>query len=52
MVTEEIFDGSFQYRQEALQNAYADIDCLVETGDHAELHPEYWSRYQTDSVYV
>jgi hypothetical protein len=34
-VTQEIYDGYWAYHQEALQNAYADIDSLVETGRHA-----------------
>ena len=34
-VTQEIFDGYWQYHQEAIQNAYADIDSLVATGKHA-----------------
>lgn len=34
-VTDEIFDGFFQYHQEALEHAYADIDSLLETGEHA-----------------
>ena len=33
-VTQEIFDGYFQYHQEAIQNAYRDIDSLVATGAH------------------
>lgn len=33
-VTDEIFDGYFQYHQESLQNAYRDIDSLVATGRH------------------
>lgn len=34
-VTQEIYDGYWQYHQEAIQNAYADIDSLVATGQHA-----------------
>ena len=34
-VTQEIYDGYWQYHQEALENAYADIDSLVATGRHA-----------------
>lgn len=34
-VTQEIYDGYWQYHQEAIQNAYADIDSLVSTGKHA-----------------
>lgn len=43
-VTQEIYDGYFQYHQERIENAYDDIDCLVETGKHAALHPEFWGR--------
>ena len=34
-VTQEIYDGYWAYHQEALQNAYADIESLVATGEHA-----------------
>ena len=34
-ITDEIYDGYFQYHQEALQNAYRDIDSLLATGIHA-----------------
>ncbi|MBR0226180.1 MAG: DUF3791 domain-containing protein [Thermoguttaceae bacterium] len=34
-VTQEIYDGYFQYHQEAIENAYEDIDSLVATGRHA-----------------
>ena len=34
-VTQEIYNGYFQHHQEALQNAYRDIDSLVATGAHA-----------------
>ena len=34
-VTQRIFDGYWQYHQEAIQNAYLDIDSLVATGQHA-----------------
>ena len=34
-ITEEVYNGYWQYHQEALQNAYADIDSLVATGRHA-----------------
>ena len=34
-VTQEIYDGYWQYHQEALENAYADIDSLTATGKHA-----------------
>lgn len=30
-ITKEIFDSYFQYHQEGIENAYADIDCLVST---------------------
>lgn len=44
-ITQEIYDGWWQYHQERLENAYCDIECLMETGEHAELHPEYWERW-------
>ena len=34
-MTQRIYDGFWQYHQEALQNAFADIDSLAETGMHA-----------------
>lgn len=34
-ITDEVFDGYFQYHQERLQNAYDDIDSLLATGSHA-----------------
>ncbi len=34
-ITQEIYDGYWQYHQEAIQNAYADIDSLAATGKHA-----------------
>ena len=34
-ITQEIFDGYFIYHQEALTNAYMDIDSLLATGEHA-----------------
>lgn len=34
-VTQKIYDGYWQYHQEAIQNAYMDIDSLVTTGQHA-----------------
>lgn len=34
-ITDEVYDGYFQYHQEALQNAYRDIDSLLATGQHA-----------------
>ena len=33
-VTREIYEGYWQYHQEPLQNAYADIDSLTDTGRH------------------
>ena len=33
-ITQEIYDGYWTYHQEAIQNAYADIDSLVATGKH------------------
>lgn len=35
-VTQEIYDGYWQYSQEAIQNAYADIESLVATGKHVQ----------------
>lgn len=35
-ITQEIYDGYFQYHQEALQNAYEDIESLMATGEHAD----------------
>ena len=34
-ITQEIYDGYWQYHQEAIQNAYMDIDSLTATGRHA-----------------
>ena len=34
-ITQEIYDGYWQYHQEAIQNAYMDIDSLTATGHHA-----------------
>lgn len=34
-VTQEIFDGYFQYHQEPIQNAFLDIDSFVVNGVHA-----------------
>lgn len=34
-VAQEIFDGYFIYHQEALTNAYRDIDSLLAIGRHA-----------------
>lgn len=33
-ITDEIYNGYFIYHQEALQNAYNDIDSLLATGKH------------------
>ena len=44
-ITREVLDGWWAYHQERIENAYCDIECLLETGEHAELHPEYWERY-------
>lgn len=44
-ITQEIYDGWWQYHQERIENAYCDIECLIETGEHADRHPEYWGRY-------
>ena len=35
-ITQEIFDGYFEYHQERLENAYDDIDALVTTGKHID----------------
>ena len=34
-ITQRIYDGYWQYHQEAIENAYADIDSLAATGQHA-----------------
>lgn len=34
-ITGEIYDGYWQYHQEPIQNAFADIDSLTATGRHA-----------------
>ena len=34
-ITQKVYDSYWQYHQEAIQNAYADIDSLVSTGQHA-----------------
>ena len=34
-ITQEIYDGYWEYHQETLQNAYSDIDSLAATGKHA-----------------
>ena len=35
-ITQEIYDGYFQYHQERIENAYEDIDSLLTTGKHAQ----------------
>ena len=42
-ITDEIYDGYFQYHQERLENAYEDIDSLAATGHHTGfgLAPEF-----------
>ncbi|MBE5902392.1 MAG: DUF3791 domain-containing protein [Lachnospiraceae bacterium] len=35
-ITDKIYDMYFQYHQERLENAFADIDCLMETGEHID----------------
>ncbi|MER2183265.1 MAG: DUF3791 domain-containing protein [Clostridia bacterium] len=34
-ITQEVYDGYWQYHQETIQNAYRDIDSLAATGRHA-----------------
>ncbi len=34
-ITDEIYDNYEMYHQEAIENAYEDIDCLLATGKHA-----------------
>ena len=34
-ITQEIYDGYFQYHQERIENAFDDIDCLLTSGRHA-----------------
>ena len=36
-ITDEIYDGYFQYHQERIENAYADIDSLASTGKHVDV---------------
>lgn len=38
-VTQEIYDGWFQYHQERIENAFDDIDCLLKTGKHLAAFP-------------
>lgn len=33
-ITDEIYDGYFQYHQERIENAFEDIDYLAATGQH------------------
>ena len=33
-ITQEIYDGYYQYHQERIENAYQDIDSLSTTGRH------------------
>lgn len=33
-LVDEIYEGYWLYHMEALENAFADIDCLLETGKH------------------
>ena len=35
-ITDEIYNGYFQYHQESLENAFEDIDHLLATGEHIE----------------
>lgn len=34
-ITQTIYDCYFEYHQEALENAFMDIDSLIATGKHA-----------------
>ena len=34
-ITQEVYDGYWEYHQEALSNAFMDIDRLLATGEHA-----------------
>lgn len=34
-ITQEIYDGYFQYHQERMEYAYEDIDRLLAAGEHA-----------------
>ena len=34
-ITDKIFNGYFKYHQERIENAFEDIDSLIETGKHA-----------------
>ena len=33
-ITDEIYNGYFQYHQERMENAYDDIESLITTGKH------------------
>ena len=33
-ITDEIYNGYFEYHQERLENAFTDIDHLLITGEH------------------
>ena len=33
-ITDEIYEGYFQYHQERIENAYDDIDHLIAFGEH------------------
>lgn len=35
-ITDTIYNGYFQYHQERIENAFADIDSLLLNGTHAE----------------
>jgi len=34
-ITQEIYDGYWEYHVERIENAFADIDSLLATGNHA-----------------
>ena len=34
-ITDMVYENYFLYHQEAIENAFADIDTLMETGHHA-----------------
>ena len=40
-VTQEIYNGYWQYHQERIENAYDDIDCLIATGNHLHIQPQF-----------
>jgi len=35
-ITDEIYNGYFQYHQERMENAFDDIDSLLSTGKHID----------------